>query len=119
MSRSQALKKAWKIIRRREIESRAAGVTFGLRQTALMRLKRYNTADVEVNLVRENNVNDPYAVAVMVSVKGSRAFHIGYLPRPAASVMAWMVDKGLLRAKVDAVTGGNGLYGLNLRLQVA
>lgn len=43
LSRSQALKTAWRMVKQSEFYSKAVGVTYNNRQTALARLQRYST----------------------------------------------------------------------------
>lgn len=121
LTRPQALKTAWRMAKQGEFYSKAVGVSFGLRQTALMRLKRwYRLEQISVRLVHEaDNRYDRDAVAVQVSVNGGRAFTVGYLPRQAAQLWARVVDRQQVTAGSVQVTGGNGRHvGLNFRLQL-
>lgn len=121
MSRPQALKTAWHMAKQGEFNSKAVGVTFGLRQTALMRLKRwYSLEQISVKLVYEsNNQHDKDAVAVKVSVNSGRVFTIGYLPRKAAQLWFRIVDRQKVAARLMQITGGNGKsLGINFKMQL-
>lgn len=108
LTRSQALRTAWRMVRQAEFHSKLAGVTFSTRQTALLRLKKYAADMVTVVLVQENNPVDANAVAVKVSVVGSRPFKVGYLPRSIATVWSSLVARGMVKAQLERVAGGNG-----------
>lgn len=55
LPRPQALKRAWAMVKQGNFNSKAVGVTFGCRQTSLMRLKHYDTHVIAVELVHEPN----------------------------------------------------------------
>jgi hypothetical protein len=114
---SAAFKRAWQIVKGRLLLSKIAGVTFGNRQTALSHLTKYSPKDVAVALRREaDNQHDPNAVAVDVSVNGSRAVSLGYVPREWAKLIAPIIDAGLkLAVSFKEVTGGIG-HKLNYRI---
>ena len=119
MSRRQALKTAWAIVKQGQVNSRVAGVTFGSRQTALERLARYSSQAVIISLVREQNEHDSNAVAILVSVNGSTAYKLGYLPKETAAVWSALVAKGKAAARLDRVTGGHGFtYGASVKLEL-
>ncbi len=81
MNRSTALKTAWAMIRQGEFHTKVAGTTYGLQQTALLRLKRYSQQAITVTLVPEpNNQADPLAVAVVVTVTGKGSFKLATCP---------------------------------------
>ena len=90
---------------------KVAGVTFGSRQAALKRIgERYSPDDVAVTLRYEpDNQYDRNAVAVDVSVNGSKAYRLGYLPREWAEFVAGIMDAGVaLTARLRGITGGYG-----------
>jgi hypothetical protein len=63
---------------------------------------------VNITLDREaGNEYDPNAVKVMASVGGGAEYHLGYLPKDTASLIASLMDKGIrLAARFRGVTGG-------------
>ncbi len=70
---SAAFRRAWEIVKGREVVSKVASVTYGNRQRALGRLERYAAHAVNVTLEREaGNAYDANAVKVMPR----RAAHI-------------------------------------------
>lgn len=94
---SAAFKKAWELIKGNTIESKVAGVTKGNRQKALHRIfTHYKPKQVRVWLERDKaNLHDNNAVAVIISVNGSVAYKIGYIPSNLAYVISAIVDKGI------------------------
>lgn len=119
LTRSDALKRAWRMVRQGEFNSKTVGVSFGLRQKALARLKHYSLGLIRVTLKHEpDNKHDKNAVAIMVSVAGSREFKIGYLP--AGSLWLRLVEKNLVGAAVSDIAGGTGrTLGFNFKFIVA
>ena len=105
---SAAFKRAWQIVKGRELISKIAGVTFGNRQAALRKLEQYEATAVNVTLEREaGNEYDPNAVKVNVSVGSGAAYHLGYIPKDLAAILAPLLDKGIeLIARFRGVTGG-------------
>lgn len=87
---SAAFKKAWELIKGNTIESKVAGVTKGNRQKALHRIfTHYKPKQVRVWLERDKaNLHDNNAVAVIISVNGSVAYKIGYIPSNLAYVIS-------------------------------
>lgn len=119
LTRSQALKRAWRMVKQTEFYSKAVGVTCNNRQKALARLLQYSREQVNIMLEHEDNIHDSRAVAVKVSVTGSKPFTIGYLSREVAGLWYRLVDRQKVTAKFDNVTGGRGKrYGINFRLQL-
>lgn len=119
LSRPRALKRAWAMAKQGQFNAKAVGVTFGLRQTALMRLRQYGKDAITILLVHEPSPYDKNAVAVKVSVNRGRAFTIGYLPRATASLWGRLVDKQKAAAELIAITGGRGnRLGMNLQLKL-
>ena len=105
---SAAFRQAWQIVKGRELISKVSGVTFGNRQAALKKLDKYNAADVNVTLEREvTNAYDQNAVKVNVHVGSGASYHLGYIPKDLAAVVAPILDKGIeLIARFKSVTGG-------------
>ena len=105
---SAAFKRAWQIVKGRVLVSKVSGVTFGNRQAALRKLDRLDTSSVNVSLEREQgNPHDTDAVKVNVSVGNGKGYHLGYVPRELASLIAPLLDKGIgLIARFKGVTGG-------------
>jgi hypothetical protein len=110
-------------VKGRLLISKIAGVTFGNRQAALAHLTKYPPEAVAVALRREaDNQHDANAVAVDVSVNGSRAVSLGYIPREWAELIAPIIDAGvILTAVFKEVTGGIGHklnYGALVEIQL-
>lgn len=88
--RSTALKRAWAMVKQSVFHSKAVGVSFGLRQKVLAKLKSYSPAQVQVILKREtDNKHDKNAVAVLVSVAGGKSFKIGGIYLAAVYGRGW------------------------------
>ena len=122
---SQAFKKAWEIVKNGGINSKVTGVTKGNRQKALYRISsKYNANDVTVWLERDKmNLYDVNAINVMISVKGSKAYNLGCIPKNLAYVLSYMLDKGIeLKTSFMGVTGhfdNYTNYGAVLALEIA
>ncbi len=103
-----AFRRAWQIVKGRELISKISGVTYGTRQRALQRLEKYNRGIVSIALEREaGNEYDANAVKVMVSVGSGNKYHLGFIPHDIAALLAPLMDKGVeLAAKFKGVTGG-------------
>ena len=88
--------------------SRVAGVSFGNRQKALTRLEKYEPETIVVTLTREaDNENDANAIKVLVNIENRDKYHLGYLPKKMASLLAPLIDKGFEPvASFKCVTGG-------------
>ena len=54
-NRANAMIKAWALVKMQIIETKATGVTYGKRQKALEHLRRYNNADITLDLHREKD----------------------------------------------------------------
>ncbi len=110
---SAAFKKAWELVKGRRISTKIAGVTKGNRQAALHRIAtKYEPKDVSVKLVREgSNIYDNNAVRVDISVKGTSAYALGYIPHNLAYVVAALLDKSIdIRAVFVEVRGKYARY---------
>lgn len=123
VSRSAAMVRAWITVKRRAIQTKTAGVTYGNRQKLLERLARYSPEDITVKLQREqNNAHDRNAVQVVAAVKGKGSAVLGYLNRQLAAAVAPLMDKGAeIMSRFQAVTGGEERYldyGLNIEIAV-
>lgn len=122
---SQAFRKAWELIKGKTIETKVAGVTKGNRQKALRRIAAiYKPSDVSVQLVRDTaNLHDNNAVKVVISVKGSDSYNLGFLPKNLAYVISKLLDRGLqLTASFKEVRGRYTPYmnyGAVITLQLA
>ena len=121
MTRSQAFKKAWQMIKGKVIE-KVAGVTKEQRQTAIEHLTHYDISDIEFTLERErDNRFDPNAIAVIASVKNKGSYKIGYIPSKTAQIIAPILDKGIcLKSALKSIVGGVlGLsYGLRIEVRI-
>jgi len=105
---SAAFKKAWELIKGETVETKVAGVTKGNRQLALHRIvTKYGAAAVKVTLERDRaNLYDNHAVKVIITVNGSKAYNLGYIPRNLAYVVSSLIDKGIeLTAAFKEVRG--------------
>lgn len=118
---SAALKRAWQLVKAKKMFCKVAGVTFNRRQEALKRLENYirQGAEVKTTLERESdNKTDSKAIKVLVSVNGSAAYHLGYIPADLAAVLAPLMDKvGELKAHIYNIVGGydtRSTYGARL-----
>ena len=87
--RRTAFREAWRIVKAGSVELKVAGVTFGSRQEALRRLATYKAQDIHTVLVPENNPYDPKAIAIKVTVNGTRGIYcLGYIPREHTVIAA-------------------------------
>ena len=108
-NRSNAMIKAWALVKLETIETKVAGVTYGKRQKAIEHLSRYDSADISINLVREReNTADKNAVAVFATVKGKGSYCMGYLPKVLAAFIAPLMDAG--KAITSVFKEVRGLY---------
>lgn len=95
MSLSEALKRAWAIIKY-GISTKVKGVTYGNAQKALDHLTKYQPERIIITLERDTfNLYDNNAVAVKAGVIGKGIVKIGYLPAPLAKVISALLDKGI------------------------
>ena len=92
---SQALKRAWAIVKH-GIITKVKGVTLLPKaQRALQKLTAYAPQDIIINLKRDSaNLFDSNAVEVHAGVINKGTVKIGYLPAPLASVIAPLLDMG-------------------------
>lgn len=123
VSRSAAMVRAWITVKLRRMVIKAAGVTFGNRQTLLERLTRYSPEDISVTLQREqDNAHDINAIQIVTAVRNKGAAVIGYINRELAAALAPLLDKGAtIVSSFKAITGGSVPYmnyGFNLELIV-
>lgn len=107
-TRSAAMVKAWALSRIGTIRTKVSGVTFGRRQEALEHLEAYSPADISVRLLRDKqNAHDSNAVAVIVNVRNKGSYHIGYVPKALATMIAPLMDVGATVGSCFAgITGG-------------
>lgn len=123
VSRSEAMRRAWRTVKQRVIHTKTAGVTHGNRQALLYRLTRYSADLISITLRREpENAADKNAVQVIAAVKGKGSAVMGYLNRQLAEAIAPLLDKGKqVLARFEEVTGGAEYYlnyGLNVGISV-
>ncbi len=122
---SAAFKKAWELVKGKAVETKVAGVTKGNRQLALHRIAtKYRPEQVKVTLERDGaNLYDNNAVKILVSVNGSEAYELGFVPRNLAYVVSAILDKGIkLTAAFKEVRGHYEQYmnyGAVVTLQLA
>lgn len=116
---SQALKKAWQIVKTSKISTKVKGVAYGIGQKALERLTRYNHNEIYVTLERDAlNLYDNNAVAVNIGVHNKGAVQIGYLPSPLAKIIAPILDKGIeVKALYKEIRGKYSAY-MNYGLEI-
>lgn len=119
---SAAFRAAWRLAKSKAAV-KVAGVSKYNRQTALEHLRSYATESVAVTLQRESrNTYDSNAIAVLVSVNGSKAYKMGYIPAAVAAILSVVMDKVTdIRASLQAITGGfyPEMYsGLRLNLSI-
>ncbi len=110
MSRSTALKKAWRIVKSAALTTRVSGVTFGNCQKALEQLSKYNQSDLSISLKREpHNSKDSNAIAVYAVLPSRSILFLGYIKKAVAFVLAPLMDKGNA-PKIKAVNVVGGYY---------
>ena len=95
----------------------------GNRQVAIDHLRSYAAECVQVTLQRESrNTYDSNAIAVLVSVNGSKAYKMGYIPAAVAAILSEVRDTVTeIRASLQAITGGfyeDMMSGLRLNLEI-
>ena len=120
VKRSAAMIRAWITVKLRAIQTRAAGVTHGDRQTLLNHLTRYKPEDIAVTLRREqNNSHDRNAIQIVAAVRGKGAAVIGYINRELAAALAPLLDKGAaVTSRFNAILGGDRGYNYGLALEL-
>lgn len=119
---SAAFRAAWRLAKSKAAV-KVAGVSKNNRQVAINHLRRYAAECVQVTLQRESrNTYDSNAIAVLVSVNGSKAYKMGYVPAAVASILSGVIDKVTeIRASLQAITGGyyaDMMSGLRLNLSI-
>ncbi len=120
VSRSAAMVRAWITVKLRRMVIKAAGVTFGNRQTLLEWLTRYSPEDISVTLQREQgNAHDINAIQIVAAVRNKGAAVIGYINRELAAAIAPLLDKGAtIASRFNAVVGGERGYNYGLALEL-
>ena len=120
---SIAAKRAWQIVKGKKIITKVSGVTFGSRQEALKRIEKYMQSGSEIKTTLEldkDNEYDPNAVKVNISINGSAAYHLGYLPKDLAVILSPVIDKiGTIQAYLIGVVGGYADYAASLGARIA
>ena len=119
---SAAFRAAWRLAKSKAAV-KVAGVSKYNRQTALDHLRRYAAECVQITLQRESrNTYDSNAIAVLVSVNGSRAYKMGYIPAAVASILSGVIDNITeIKASLQTITGGfyaDMMSGLRLNLSI-
>ena len=119
---SQAFRAAWRLAKSKAAV-KVAGVSKGNRQVAIDHLRSYAAECVQVTLQRESrNTYDSNAIAVLVSVNGSKAYKMGYIPAAVAAILSEVIDTVTeIRASLQAITGGfyeDMMSGLRLNLAI-
>jgi hypothetical protein len=71
-------------------------------------LEKYNLSMINVTLERDaDNTYNANAVKVMVNVNNGSRYHLGFIPRDLAALLAPLLDKGVeLAARLKGITGG-------------
>lgn len=120
VKRSAAMVRAWITVKLRAIQTRAAGVTHGNRQTLLNHLTRYKPEDITVQLRREQtNAHDSNAIQIVAAVRNKGAAVIGYINRELAAALAPLLDKGAeIASRFNAILGGERGYNYGLALEL-
>ncbi len=122
LSLSEALKRAWEIIKS-GITTKVKGVTFGNAQKAIEHLTRYSPEDIIIDLKRDSaNLYDGNAIEVYAGVKNKGIVKIGFLPAPLAFIISRCLDMNLkvnalyseIRGKYDSYMN----YGIVINLQL-
>ena len=119
---SAAFRAAWRLAKS-NAAVKVAGVSKYNRQAAIEHLRSYAAESVQITLQRENrNAYDSNAIAVLVSINGSRAYKMGYIPAAVAAILSGVMDKVTeIRASLQAITGGfyaDMMSGLRLNLSI-
>lgn len=119
---SAAFRAAWRLAKSKAAV-KVAGVSKYNRQTALDHLRNYAAECVQITLQRESrNTYDSNAIAVLVSVNGSRFYKMGYIPAAIASILSGVIDNITeIKASLQAITGGfyaDMMSGLRLNLSI-
>ena len=119
---SAAFRAAWRLAKSKAAV-KVTGVSKYNRQTAIDHLRSYAAESVQITLQREDrNTYDSNAIAVLISVNGSRAYKMGHIPAAVAAILSGVMDKVTeIRASLQAITGGyyaDMMSGLRLNLSI-
>ena len=119
---SAAFRAAWRLAKSKAAV-KVAGVSKGSRQTAIDHLRSHSAESVQITLQRENlNAYDSNAIAVLVSVNGSKAYKMGYIPAAVAALLSEVIDNITeIKASLQTITGGfyaDMMSGLRLNLSI-
>jgi hypothetical protein len=87
----------------RTMMCKVAGVTFEGRQAFLRELNGGEPAQLRPE---PQNSYDPNAVAVYVKSAGGATYHIGYVPRELAKIVAPLLEGETIVGRVFEITGG-------------
>lgn len=119
---SVAFRAAWRLAKSKAAV-KVAGVSKYNRQTAIDHLRSYAVESVQITLQRESrNAYDSNAIAVLISVNGSNAYKMGYIPAAVAALLSEVIDNITeIKASLQAITGGfyaDMMSGLRLSLSI-
>ena len=119
---SAAFRAAWRLAKSKAAV-KVAGVSKGSRQTAIDHLRSYSAESVQITLQRESrNTYDSNAIFVLVSVNGSKAYKMGYIPAAVAALLSEVIDNITeIKASLQTITGGfyaDMMSGLRLNLSI-
>ena len=119
---SAAFKAAWRLAKS-NAAVKVAGVSKYNRQAAIEHLRSYAAESVQITLQRESrNTYDSNAIAVLVSVNGSKLYKMGYIPAAVAALLSEVIDNITeIKASLQTITGGfyaDMMSGLRLNLSI-
>lgn len=105
---SQAFRKAWRRVKA-SMTFRAAGVTYERRQEKLAYLAGFQSKDIMIRLIRQqDNPYDKNAIRIVADLLPTEeSAVIGYVPRGLAKELSKVLDKGIeLKATLIGIIGG-------------
>ena len=119
MTRREAFKAAWKLIKGNAI-GKVAGVTRGDRQAIIANLSHRDNVNIRLERERDN-IFDSNAIAI-IAEEGGKSYKMGYIPARTALLIAPILDTGIsVKTALKAIVGGYfGMnYGLRVSMQIA
>ena len=122
-NRTNAMVKAWVLIKMQSVSTKVSGVTYGKRQQAIEHLTHYRPENIRISLYRDRtNAYDSNAVAVIATVRNKGAYTMGYLPKALAAFIAPLIDSGkMIASRFREIRGMYQPfinYGLEIELRV-
>ena len=122
-NRTNAMVKAWVLVKMQSVSTKVSGVTYGKRQKAIEHLTHYRPEDIRISLYRDRtNAYDCNAVAVIATVRNKGAYTMGYLPKALAAFIAPLIDSGkMIASRFREIRGMYQPfmnYGLEIELRV-